>query len=114
MNRMPLIKTMILAASSVALLAVSASGASADTRWQRHHPRREEVNNRLRRQDVRINRERREGELTAGQARALHQDDRQIRHEERLMATQDNGHITKTDQKALNQQENQVSHDIGK
>ncbi len=114
MNRFPMFKTAVLAVSSVALLAVSAGAASADGRWQRHHPRREEVNNRLRRQDARIHQERREGELTAGQAHALHRDDRQIRHEERLMASQDNGHITKTDQKALNQQENAVSHDIGK
>ena len=55
-----------------------------------------------------------EGEITKGQAAALHKEDRSIRTEEKTMAGLDNGHITKADQRALNQQENAVSKQIGK
>ncbi len=88
--------------------------AMADTEWEKHHPRRDEVNDRLANQDKRIHKEVKEGEITKAQAAALHKDDRKIRQEERDMAHLDNGHITKLDQKTLNQQENVVSKDIGK
>jgi len=107
-------KTCILAAVSLAVVAASATSASADTRWQNHHPRREQVNDRLARQGRRIRHEVKEGDLTHAQAAALHRDDRRIRSEERLMASQDHGHITKTDQRALNRQLNGVSGQIGK
>ncbi len=62
----------------------------------------------------RINQERREGEITAGQARALHAQDRFIRKEERFKARQNGGHITRSEQRSLNQQENAVSREIGR
>lgn len=108
------LKTLIITAASLAVIAGAASSASADTRWQNRHPRREQVNNRLANQNRRIHQEVKEGDLTHAQAAALHRDDRQIRREERLMATQDGGHITRADQRALNQQENGVSRQIGK
>jgi len=101
---------------AVALVAASASlctAAHADTHWQKKHPRREQVNDRLHRQDARIHEERKEGDLTKGQAAALHKDDHQIRQEERDMASQNGGHITRQEKRTLNQQENQVSKDIG-
>jgi hypothetical protein len=104
-------KTLFGAALIAASLAV-ATQAAADTPWQRHHPRREEVNARLANQNRRIHEERREGDLTASQAQALHQDDRQIRQEERDMASQNGGHITRSEQHVLNQQENGVSQQI--
>jgi hypothetical protein len=91
-----------------------ASDTAADTTWQKNHPRREQVNQRLDRQNARIKTEVKEGELTKGQAAALHKEDHQIRTEERLMASQNHGHITKQEQKTLNQQENAVSKQIGK
>ncbi len=101
-------------AFAATVLAGSAGTAFADTPWQESHPRREEVNNRLANQDHRINQERREGELSRGQARALHREDRRIRHEERRMAARDGGHITRADQRILNRQENHVSRQIGR
>jgi hypothetical protein len=104
---------------TVAALAASLAGlagkalADTDTKWQQEHPRREQVNNRLANQNKRINQERREGEITKGQAQKLHAEDHAIRREERAMASTNHGHITKTEQKALNQQENQVSKQIG-
>lgn len=106
---------------AVAALAVSIAGVSLsafadgkDTTWQKHHPRREQVNNRLANQNRRIHQEVKEGDLSKGQAATLHKDDRQIRREERAMASQNGGHITTAEQKVLNQQENAVSKQIGK
>jgi hypothetical protein len=104
-------------ATAITLVTAFAAGmttsAVADTTWQQNHPRREQVNNRLAKQNARIHTEVKEGELTKGQAATLHKDDRQIRGEERAMASQNNSHITKQEQAALNQQENRVSNKIG-
>ena len=103
--------TLAFAAATAATLSQS---VLAETQWQRHHPRREQVNARLANQDKRIHQERKEGEITKSQAAALHKEDRQIRHEERQMASMNHGHITASEQSALNQQENAVSRQIGK
>jgi chromatin segregation and condensation protein Rec8/ScpA/Scc1 (kleisin family) len=104
---------MTVAAATLALAGL-ATNVMADTQWQKDHPRREQVNNRLANQNKRIHQEVKEGELSKGQAAKLHREDRNIRREERAMASTNHGHITKAEQKALNQQENQVSKQIGK
>ena len=106
-------RIVVLAISSL-LAGVLAGNAMAETKWEKHHPRRDQVNDRLARQNARIHQQVKEGELTKTQAAQLHKDDRQIRQEERAMASQNGGHITKTEQRALNQQENAVSKEIGK
>jgi len=88
--------------------------ADTDTKWQKNHPRREQVNERLANQNKRIHQEVKEGDMTKAKAARLHRADRTIRKEERAMARTNHGHITKAEQKALNQQENQVSKQIGK
>ena len=102
---------------SVAVVAAALTGLAttsfADTQWQKNHPRREQVNNRLARQNRRIHQERKEGEINGKQAAQLHRQDRSIRREERTMARTNGGHITKAEHRALNQQENQVSRQIG-
>jgi hypothetical protein len=105
-------KLLTAAALSAAIAGVAAT-ALADTQWEKDHPRREQVNNRLANQNKRIQNEVKEGELTKGQAAKLHQEDRNIRKEEKLMAGQNGGHITKQEQKTLNQQENKASKQIG-
>ncbi len=110
---MNLRRTLIVSAT-LALLAGFATTASAETQWQKDHPRRTQVNKRLNNQDKRINQERKEGEITKGQAAKMHKQDHQIRQEERDMASQNGGHITKQEQKTLNQQENKESRKIGK
>ena len=105
---------------TVAAVALSLTGlatvsfADNDTAWQKAHPRREQVNNRLANQNKRIHQERKEGEINGRQAARMHREDRTIRHEERAMASTNHGHVTKAEQHALNQQENQVSRQIGK
>jgi hypothetical protein len=101
-------------ALSAAILGATAASAMAETQWERNHPRRDQVNDRLQNQNRRINQEYREGEITRGQARQLHREDRSIRHEERTMAGFNNGHITRSEQRSLNQQENAVSRQIGR
>jgi hypothetical protein len=108
-----LTKLAIVACATV-FVAGSADSAFAETYWDATHPRRDEVNDRLRNQDHRINQERREGEISRGQAQQLHREDRHIRNEERRMASRDGGHITRADQRVLNRQENHVSRQIGR
>ena len=94
-------------------LALGVSTSALAGQWTKDHPRRAEVNSRLENQNRRIDKERKEGEITKGQAQELHREDQQIRQEERDMASQNGGHITKQEQKTLNQQENAVSRQIG-
>jgi len=108
------IKSMMIAGALIVASVGVCTAQAADTKWQKNHPRREQVNDRLHNQNKRIHEEVKEGDLSKGQASQLHKDDRQIRQEERDMARQNGGHITKQEQKTLNQQENQVSKEIGK
>jgi hypothetical protein len=99
---------------SFALVGSSITAAFAETQWERNHPRRDQVNDRLSNQNRRINNEVKESEITKQQANQLHREDHAIRQEERTMSKFDNGHITKGEQKTLNQQENAVSGQIGR
>ncbi len=106
-------KTFSFALMTAFVIGVS-GGAMAETKWEKNHPRRDQVNDRLANQNRRIKKELKEGEITKQQATALHQQDHQIRQEERDMAAQNGGHITKDEQKGLNEQEKAVSKEIGK
>lgn len=105
---------MTLAFGAVMMALVAGTAANAATPWQKAHPRRTEVNMRLAHQERRITAERREGEITRGQARDLRAEDRGIRHEERFDASRDGSHITKGEKRTLNRQENGVSRQIGR
>lgn len=106
--------TFVIALSALLFGTLTTSVMAAEGKWEKNHPRRDQVNDRLQNQNKRISHEVKEGELTKAQAGTLHKEDRQIRQEERDMASQDKGHITKQEQKTLNQQENVVSKEIGK
>ena len=93
-------KILLLAACG----AVLCQPAFASTPWQKHHPRRVEVNHRLAHQSRHITEERKEGELSGAQAQALHQQDKAIHSEERADASLNNGHLTPSEQKDLNKQ----------
>ena len=104
-------RTLLIALFGIAGAAATASAASADP-WDWHHPRRAEVNHRLAVQDMRINRDYRQGRISLRQAHYLHHEDRMIRHQERFDARFYRGHITRADQRGLNQDENGVSRQI--
>jgi Spy/CpxP family protein refolding chaperone len=106
------VKRSLTLAVTIAVASAVAGSASADTTWQKNHPRREQVNHRLNNQDRRIHNDVKNGTLTKSQAASLHKDDHQVRQEERDMASQNSGHITKSEQKVLNQQENGISKQI--
>lgn len=103
-----------VAAATLALASFGATPARADNAWQKQHPRREQVNNRLARQNQRIHKEVREGEMSHAQAVRLHRADRRIRLTERRMARRNGGYVTKAQQQRLNRRENHVSGRIGK
>jgi hypothetical protein len=104
-------KGLLVTAALATALGV-ASGASAETKWQKNHPRRTEVNHRLANQNARIHADRKDGAITGAQAKDLHQEDAGIRAQERYDASKDGGHITKSEQHQLNQEENGVSAQI--
>jgi hypothetical protein len=107
-------RSTILVTAVLLLGNMAVSTFAAEGQFDKDHPRRAEVNKRLKNQDKRINKEVKEGEITKGKAAKLHKEDHQIRKEEHIMASQNGGHITKQEQKTLNQQENAVSKQIGK
>jgi hypothetical protein len=72
-------KTLLTALVGAALSLGITASASADTVWQSHHSRREEVNNRLTKLNHRIGMERGEGEMSAKRAHQLRAEDRTIR-----------------------------------
>ena len=111
---MSVTKNLAIAATALTLVLGFAGSASAETAWERNHPRRDEVIDRLQHQNHRIREERREGELTAGQAYWLHREDRAIFRQEQFDARWHHGHITKREQRRLNGEENRVSHQIGR
>lgn len=96
------------------LIAATSVNAMADSKWEKSHPRRDQVNDRLGNQNKRIHQEVKEGDMTKQQAQQLHKKDKKIHQEEHDMAGQNGGHISKQEQKTLNQQENRVSKQIGK
>jgi len=106
-------KLTILTAVLSAVLASTASGAFAETLWEKNHPRRDEINDRIRLQDARIDLKVATGQMTPEKARYLHREDYRILLQEREMAANDGGHITLVDQFALNQELDVVSKQIG-
>lgn len=109
-------KTLRIAMIGCSLAAVIglSPAASAETRWARHHPRQHEVLRREHHQIARINRERREGEITGAQARADRSADRAIARQDHADARANGGYITKAQQRQLNAEENAQSRTIGK
>lgn len=106
------------ALATIGVLAVIAGGTASayagETQWEKTHPRRDQVNDRIQTQHRRIHEEVREGDMSKKKAARLLKRDHQIRKEEQHMAAAHDGHITKGEQNALNRQENAVSRQIGK
>lgn len=103
---------LLLAATLASGVLISTPAAA--NRWEHRHPRRDQVLDRVERQDRRIHDERREGDITKEQARALRLSDRSIRLQHRADARANDGHITRAEQRTLNQELNANSKAIGK
>ncbi|MBV9994680.1 MAG: hypothetical protein JO127_05660 [Caulobacteraceae bacterium] len=106
------LRKLLIAAMGVAVVAGGATTASANTPWQNHHPRRVEVNHRLTNLNRSIREERREGELTRGEAAHMHARVHHIRMQERRMARFHGGHLTRVEQARLNHEETGVRRHI--
>ena len=102
------LRTLLIAAAGLTMAVGAAGAASAETPWQAHHPRRVEVNHRLSNINHQIRHERREGDLTAAQARRMHERDFAIRMQERRFARHDGSHITRREQVRLNHEETRL------
>ena len=103
-----------LTATILSAAALSVAGAaSADTRWENHHPRQDQVLDRAAHERARIREERREGEISKAQAHRMMRADRTIAREDHMTARANGGFITKREQHNLNKQENQLSRRIG-
>ncbi len=105
-------KALLAITIALAIAGISAD-AMADTQWDKNHPARDQVNDRLHTQNKRIHKQVKTGAMSHRQARRLHQQDVRIRQEERDMASQNDGRINQREQNTLNQQENRISQRIG-
>jgi len=115
LNRRAALAALIVFALGGLAASADAATPAPDTQWQKTHPRREQVNSRLNRQNQRIDQELKQGQITKQQAQKMHAQDRQIHQEETTMARENgNTHITPAEKKSLNQQENAVSQQIGR
>jgi hypothetical protein len=104
------LRNILIAAVGLTMAAASAGAASAATPWQNHHPRRVEVNHRLDHINHVITVDRRHDDLTALQARRLHERDNMLRMQERNFARHEGGHITRHEQRLLNHRETVLRH----
>jgi len=108
---MKLAKTLSMAVMSVSLM-IPASFCLADAtpatpgQFAKEHPRRAQVNHRVRNQNKRINQGVKSGELTTAQAQQLKANDKAIKAQERSDVKANGGYLTKNQQKQLNQEEN--------
>ena len=106
--------TLSIVALAIATLSFAQQGPGQQPTHLGKHPRVNQVNKRIDNQEKRITEERKEGELTKGQAKQDRANLKAINNEKREMRKSDGGHLTKADQNALNQQLNSNSKNIGK
>ncbi len=74
--------------------------------FAKNHPRRNQVNKRVKNQRKRINKDVASGKLTAQQGQQLKANDAAIKQQEHADVKANGGYITKPEQKQLNQEEN--------
>lgn len=106
------LRTLLIAAASLAMAGGVAGAASAATPWQNHHPGRVEVNHRINHLNRSIREERREGDLTPRQAMRMHARVHHIRMQERRMAARHGGHLTRHERARLNHEETGVHNHV--
>jgi hypothetical protein len=106
-------KNALLAAMGVVMALTAVTGASAETRFDRTHPARAEVNGRLVHQNHRIRDERMVGKISVIKAERLHRREHLIRVQERHFARHHGGRLTRAEKLRLNHEENRAGRHIG-
>lgn len=99
-------RTVLVAALGLVAAASIATGASAESRWDRHHPRQDEVFDRIHNQDHRIRADYRDGEIGRWREHRLLARDNRIGREDRFFSRVNGGYITRGEQRYMNRQEN--------
>ena len=105
-------KNVLLAAMALVMAGAAVTSASAETRFDRTHPARAEVNGRVVKENHRITTERREGEISKVKAARLHRKAHLIQVRERHMAARHGGHITRGEKLKLNHEENRLGRKV--
>jgi hypothetical protein len=105
-------KRAVLAALALTLMAPAAwvraenPGNPTGGQFAKKHPRRNEVNKRVKNQRKRINQDVKKGDLTQQQASQLKANDAAIKQQEHADVKANGGYLTKPEQRQLNQEEN--------
>jgi hypothetical protein len=105
-----LMSTSIFAQTAPA--ATPATPAATPNNFDKTHPRRAQVNSRLKNQNARVDNKVDNGKMSKAEAAKIHGQDKAIHKEEKADAAANGGHITKAEQKHINKQENHVSKEI--
>jgi len=108
----PKLTTLAALALGLALAAGLSGSASAETRWERYHPRQDQVLDRDARLRADVRHEYREGDLTRRQATRLLRDDRAIAREDHAMARINGGYITTGEQRLIDRQETRLGRHV--
>lgn len=100
--------------TTLLVMAITLSTASVGHAedFKEKHPRRAEVNERVRKQDRRIKQGLKNGTLTPAQAKQLRGEEKGIKAQERSEVKANGGYLTKGEQKQLNGELNQDSKQI--
>jgi hypothetical protein len=106
------IRSRLLVAALGLAVAASAGAASAETRWEQHHPRQDQVLDRDAHLRHEIRAERRAGEISPVKAHRLLVKDRQIAREDHAIAHANGGYITPREQHIMNRQETGLAHRV--
>ena len=102
----------LLSAAIVICLGSAASASFAQDRWERDHPRIEQIRDRLDHEDARIDRHFDEHRLSPHEARHLHREIEDIRRDGRHMAERHGGHLDPREADMLNRRIDFVDHKI--
>ena len=105
----------ILFAAFVLMLSLSAVGYAANpgnptgakgSKFAKDHPRRNQVNKRVKNQRSRINKDEKSGKITKAQGDQLKANDKAVKQQEHADVKANGGTLTKGEQKQFNQEEN--------
>ena len=99
-------------AAAPAATPAAATPAATPSNFDKTHPRRAQVNSRLKNQNARVDNKVADGKMSQDEANKIHGQDKAIHNEEKADAKANGGHITKAEQKHINKQENHVSKEI--
>jgi hypothetical protein len=102
-------KNWLIAVFALALSTTALAGNPGNPnggKFAKKHPRRNQVNGRVKNQRERINEGVKDGTLTKQQAKQLRANDRAIKKQEHADVKANGGYLTKGEQKQLNQEEN--------